>query len=230
MEQEYFDPEPEYGKLKPTVDSCFSNGWNQTWKNFFELLLVVLIVIASTMPTWMFGYWMSDRYIYPAPFYGMFIFFYSIMIIGPVKYGSKYVHLQAAKGDKCDVSGFSEAFKNYLNVIFASLLVNMIVMFGVLFFIIPGIIFACKLAFVPFLVVDRKLDAIEAITTSWNMTHGYGFEIFLIYFLSIPITIAGLLCLIIGIIPAGMWVDVTIASMYHAVSLKRQESTPAEEA
>lgn len=36
--------------------------------------------------------------------------------------------------------------------------------------------------------------------------------------LAIPISIAGLICLVVGIIPATMWITAAFASLYHAVS------------
>jgi hypothetical protein len=48
------------------------------------------------------------------------------------------------------------AFNNYLNAVLAYLLVTVIIIIGFVLLIIPGIIFACKLAFVPYLIVDQK--------------------------------------------------------------------------
>jgi hypothetical protein len=42
--------------------------------------------------------------------------------------------------------------------------------------------------------------------------------VFLIGLLAIPIVIAGLICLVVGIIPALMWITAAFASLYHAVS------------
>ncbi|HSG28608.1 MAG TPA: hypothetical protein VLA34_09025 [Candidatus Krumholzibacterium sp.] len=209
-----------YGTLKPNVDSVFSNGWNQTWKNFFELLLAQIIVFAASTPMFISGFVSSRVYYYEGPGLGFFLFFYGILILAPMKYGMSYIYLQAARKESCDASGFGEAFKNYLNVILASLLVSIITVAGFIFLFIPGIIFVCKLAFVPYLVVERRLDAIEAIQKSWEMTRGYALDIFLIYFLYIPIQIAGFLALIVGTIPATMWCEVSMASMYVAVEAK----------
>ena len=81
----------------------------------------------------------------------------------------------------------------------------------------PGIIFACKLAFVPYLVIDQKMDAVQAIKESWRLTNGYATKVFLIGLLSIPIHILGLICCGVGVIPAAMWVELTFASLYYAV-------------
>ncbi|MCK4349675.1 MAG: hypothetical protein KAX13_02390, partial [Candidatus Krumholzibacteria bacterium] len=74
----------------------------------------------------------------------------------------------------------------------------------------------------PFLVVDRKLDAIEAFKESWRMTGGYGFEIFLIGLLAIPIYIGGFMLLGVGAIISTLWVSIAVASMYHAIILRRK--------
>ena len=99
------------------------------------------------------------------------------------------------------------------------MLVGVIICIGLVLFIIPGIIFACKLAFVPYLVVDRRMAVIEAIKESWRMTNGHAWTVFLMGLLAIPICIAGLICLGVGVIVSIMWIRLAFASLYHAVSV-----------
>lgn len=208
--------------VMPTVDSCLSNGWSRLWNNFLELLLIVVIMIVAYLP----ASWSTvSKYIgvYEGFFLKVFAFFYLVMILVPLRYGADYVYLKAARGEKAEVKYMSESFQNYINAVLAGILTWAIIGFGIIFFIVPGIIFVCKLAFVPYLIVDRKLDAVGAIRKSWNMTSGHAVSIFLIYLLAIPIGIAGLLCLLIGIIPAAMWIRTSLASMYHAVCLLEEK-------
>jgi uncharacterized membrane protein len=144
--------------------------------------------------------------------------------MGPVNYGMNYAYLKAARGDKLEIKDMFAAFQNYWNAVLASLLVLVIVIIGFILIIVPGIIFACKLAFTPYLVVDRKMEVIEAVKTSWRMTNGYAWKVFLIYLLGIPIFIAGLICLGVGVIIAIMWITLAIASFYHSVSSWRAEA------
>ncbi|OGO01594.1 MAG: hypothetical protein A2Y90_02115 [Chloroflexi bacterium RBG_13_52_12] len=58
------------------------------------------------------------------------------------------------------------------------------------------------------------------------MTNGHGWKVFLIGLLAIPIGIAGLICLGVGVIIAVMWVSIALASLYHAVSTSR--ATPGQ--
>lgn len=91
---------------------------------------------------------------------------------------------------------------------------------------IPGIIFACKLAFTPYLVVDRKMEAIAAIKESWRMTNGHALEVFLIGLLAIPIVIAGLIVFGVGVIISIMWICLALATLYHAVSTTSKAPAP----
>ena len=84
--------------------------------------------------------------------------------------------------------------------------------------IVPGIIFACRLAFTPYLVVDRQMEVIEAVKESWRMTRGHAWKVFRVGLMAIPIGLAGLLCCGVGIIIAIMWSKLAFASLYHAVS------------
>ncbi len=55
------------------------------------------------------------------------------------------------------------------------------------------------------------------------MTDGYATEVFLVGLLAIPIAIAGLLCFFVGVIIALMLIRLAFASLYHAVSVIKQE-------
>ena len=209
--------------LVPGVGSAYKNGWQQLfWKYFLGLFLILIIgfiigMIPSGMNQWAQG-------TAAAGILGFLAVFYNILVNGPVQYGMAFAFLKAARGDKLEIIDMFEAFKNYWNAVLASLLVGVIIIIGLILLIIPGIFFACKLAFTPYLVVDRKMAVIEALEESWRMTGGHAWKVFLIGLLAIPICIAGLLCFIVGIIISIMWVGLAFASLYHAVSSSEKAS------
>ncbi len=196
----------------PTVGASYGNGWRQMWKFFLELLLIGIIGLVIGIPAGIDG---SDAAV---SVLGVLGFIYGILIVGPTDYGVSFAYLKAARSDKLEIRDMVEAFHNYWNAVLANILVGAIVIIGLFLLIIPGIIFACKLAFTSYLVVDQRMAVIEAVKESWRMTNGHAWTVFLIGLLAVPISIAGLLCLVVGIIPAIMWITAAFASLYHAVS------------
>ena len=143
---------------------------------------------------------------------------YSLLIIQPITYGYHYTTMRVARGEKARVEDLFEAFKNYGSTILSAISVGFLTLLGLIFLIVPGIIIACKLAFVPLLVVDKKMTAVEAINTSWRMTDGHTFTIFALGFVSMFIAIGGALFFLVGLIPAMLWIQTAYGSMYHAIS------------
>lgn len=206
--------------FSPEVGSSYGNGWRQLWKYFLELFLIGLIAWVISLPTGMGGWGQGGA----GAFLGILAAAYGILVVGPIDYGLNYSYLKAARGDKLEIKDVFAAFQNYWNAVLASLLVTVIVIVGFILIIIPGIIFACKLAFTPYLVVDKKMEVIEAVKTSWRMTNGHAWKVFLIGLLAIPIFIAGLICFGVGVIISIMWITMALASLYHSVSTSAQVS------
>jgi len=223
----------EYVKadFEPTVGDAYSHGWKTIWKYFLELFLIGLLVFLISIPINAFSFLVRDGYSWPG--IAVLIFFsvaYGILILGPLQYGMYYCYLKAARGENLQVGDLFAIKENYINVMLASLLTNIIIGIGVFMLIIPGIIFACKLAFVPYLVIDKKMDAIKALQTSWQMTDGYTINIFVMGLLAIFIAIGGIIAIVIGVIIAAMWIYASFASLYYSVEsrqLQEADSGPA---
>ena len=214
------EPSPVIG-----VGSSYGNGWRQLWKYFLVLFLIgiIFVLISSVSSVFNFAQGMGDAGA-GAVVLGILSLAYGILLTNPISYGVSFAYLKAARGDKLETKNMFEAFHNYWNAVLAYLLVGVIVFIGFVLLIIPGIIFACKLAFTPYLVVDRKMQVIEAVKESWRMTNGHAWKVFLIGLLGIPISIAGLICFGVGIIVSIMWIELAVASLYHSVSLSGEAS------
>ncbi len=201
---------------RPGAGPCYSHAWDRMWNYFLELLLVIAVMVVAAVPlTWMS---IADEVgAYEGFLLEFFALVYWIMLFAPLKYGLAYSFLRAARGEKLDTKDMLAPFKNYFNAVLGNLLVSIVVGVGLLFLVVPGVILACKLAFVPYLIVDRGLDAVEAFKESWRMTGGHAVEIFLIWLLAVPIVVAGVILLGVGLIASTMWIGLAFASMYHAV-------------
>ena len=184
---------------------------------------------------------------------GVFGIFYCL----PLLLGLSLVFLSAVRGEKIKPVNLFAAFRNYRQVLVltplfvvvpggVSALLRLLTMhvpaLGVLLSVVWSvfcILLFCKLAFVPFLLVDRPLGAADALRSSWRMTRGHEWRVFAIgllaalmftalaavallvslVFILLPAALyVGLVIGVIGYIFLLMWVLSAYASLYHAVS------------
>lgn len=240
-------------RLVPGFGNSFSTGWRVMSDNFLRLFLVIIVLSIITGPMKMFNFHfdMSDLHKLPynlgnhfghnasqifrlgtlgifAAFFALIGMLYAFLVVPIFEYGGDMIFVQAVRKIKPDfeylVKGFME---NYLHIVLANLLVFALVVLGLFALIIPGIIIGCRLAFVSYIIMDKKLDPIEAVELSWRLTKGHGWQIFFMGFVSIFIVIFGLLMLIVGIFPAIIWICSSFAALYESVL--RENEKPAEQ-
>ena len=235
-------------RLVPTFGNSFGTGWRVMSDNFIRLFLIVIVVAIISGPVSMVNFkfdpedfhggpwhWNSDFHGFInwasigllATFFGIIALLFTLFVVPVFEYGSDMTFVQAVRKIKPDfellVRGFWE---NYLHIVLANLLVAALVILGCFALLIPGIIIGCRLVFVSYIVMDKKLDPIEAVELSWKLTRGHGWRIFAMGFVSFFIILFGLILFIVGIFPAIMWVSSSFATLYQSVLIEKEK--PAE--
>lgn len=201
-----------------TAVSTYSKAWDILKRFFPDLLLIVLLLMVFQIPAGAFAE--KDEG------FNWFTPLYWLLILGPVSFSLAFATLQVVRENRFKLDPAFDVFKkNYFNLLLANLLQSVIVGIGMVFLIVPGIIFAVRLAFVPYLVTEKSMDAVEAVKASWKMTGPYAWRIFFMGLLAIPIAIGGLILLGVGIIISVMWISAAFAMIYHLVSKERENQT-----
>jgi uncharacterized membrane protein len=204
-------------KLIPTAGDAYGAAWNIMWKSFAGLLAVSIIYGIISGPPAMFQ-WQMDKiewFIFP---FALFAIGFGIFVSGPIGYSTSWVYLKAVRGEPFELKDMFAVFqRNYWNAVAANVVVGLIVGFGIVMLIVPGIIFAIRLAFVPYLIIDREMELTEALNKSWEMTKGYGGQIFLMGIIAFFVVILGLIALFFGVIISAIWISVSFAVIYQAV-------------
>jgi len=227
--------------LSPTFGDSFGTGWKVMSDNFLRLFLLVIIIGIIAAPFKMAHINVNPSHFHEAPwewgqivkfgtfgilaiFYGLFAMLYALLVAPIFQYGADLMFLQSVRRTKPDfetlIKGFTE---NYLSIILANLLTIALVVLGFFALIIPGIIIACRLALVPYVIMDKKLDPIEAVEYSWKLTRGHGWTIFFMGFVSFFIIIFGFCMIIVGIFPAIIWVWSSFASLYESLIKEKEK-------
>lgn len=216
--------------LQPSISGSFSYGWSKMFdKAFLTLLVAVIIVGLLNGPmgaTWESNNtdWFNLFWFIPVALFGLA---YAFLFKPVINYGERYLFLKAMREEETDLRLIFEGFKyKYTRIVLANLIVVALAIIGFVMLIVPGIIVLVRLSFVPFLVMDKDLEPMQAVERSWQLTKGHGWRIFGMAILSFFIFIAGLLVFIVGVLISFMWIQSAFATLYHSVISQNEEDNP----
>lgn len=202
--------------ITPSIGGSFSYAWSKMFDKFIYLLVIIIISgilqgpAQTTFKADSFHFWMI-----PVITFGLI---WGFLVVPVIKYGEKYLFLKAMREEEFEIRDLFDGFSGmYGNIILTNLIVFAMVVFGFIMLIIPGIILACRLAFVPYILMDQKLEPMQAVEKSWQMTRGHGWEIFFMGIISFFLIIGGIICLIAGVFISIMWIHSAFASLYQSV-------------
>lgn len=213
--------------IKPTWNDSLSYGWDNMKRYFLYLLLIVLVIVVLDIPLNLLDENKIDMSALSIllQVLGMA---YWLLFLPIITYSIDLLFVQTIRNEKIDLKNIIIGFNNYLNIVLVHLLTTALIGIAMVALIVPGIIVACRLAFVSYLVMDKNLDPIAAVETSWKLTRGYGWRIFALGFTSVFIFILGLLCFIVGVLPAIIWIKGSFAALYQGVLNEKEDPMDTE--
>lgn len=132
--------------------------------------------------------------------------------------GLTIFYLEIARGNALQVSNLWSHFSS-VNLLIQSILLyflqSLIIGFGFLLLIVPGVIFMCMLSMSSYILAENPgINCIEAMGRSVKMMKGRKCRVFLMYLSAFGFILLGLLCLIIGVFFAIPMVSTAFACFY----------------
>ena len=182
----------------------------ETWPIYKANFSTILILIAITIVTKFIG---SDSHNW-----GLVIVSYVISIL------ISYIWIRFILGliDKKDFNPFSRkslpSFKRFWNLLTTLILSGLCILGGFILLIIPGFYIIGRLIFSVYISVDKNKDGVASVKESWNMTKGYGWNLFWKGLLISLFIILGYIAFLVGALityPIGIMV---MAMMYREFS------------
>jgi uncharacterized membrane protein len=201
-----------------SIGDCISYGW-ETFKKrpWFLIGALVLAMVISALPG-VFGphpEFGPDGKVIPHPLtaFEAIVSIVSLVVSILVALGLTTLALRAH--DNIETAEIADLWNPgpFWRFLGAHILTVIVVALGFIAFIVPGIILAVGLGFVPYLVVERGLGPIEAMKESWRITKGHKWQLFLLLLALLGINLLGALALVVGIFVA---VPVTMIAFTHA--------------
>ena len=199
------------------ISEILGKSWSifkKNWKTIYILLALPLVL--TIIQEMLYG--LTDITGVSA-FVVQVVFWLAQMI---VSMGIIKAMLYIVRGKEVDVDTILSTKGSILPFLFASILVSLIVLFGFVLLIIPGIYLAIKYMFVPYLLIDKELGAMESLKMSSEMTKDIKWSLFAFSLVALLIGYGGILFMLIGLLVTLPYVTVAYSVLYERVRLARK--------
>jgi len=227
----------------PGVLAAYGYGGRVMWRVFWPMIGIYIVMFLMGLPLYVVNIFIEEIFAITNNMpnvalilAGVMTFAYMFGVQYPVGMGLYWVYLQAARGERVGVGHMFAVFqRNYkqtillffmLFILTACLLVIFLLLGfyinEILFypFLIPVVYYGSRLIFAFYLIVDHPaMTAVEAIQASWAMTERHFWRVMAMWGISIPLILIGYVIFIVGTVFANIWVNVSLASLYHSIEV-----------
>ena len=116
-----------------------------------------------------------------------------------VSIGLAHISIKFAKSETAVFSDLFARSDRVFRYFISSILYGIMVALGFVLLIVPGVILMIRFQFYQYLIIEKKSGPIQALKTSWRMTRGSAWNLFILWLIIIIINLAGALALGIGL-------------------------------
>jgi len=204
-----------------SIKDALRFGWKTTIQNF-GLFLGILIVagIIEVVPNLLSM--VTDDAVLLTFTIGVVFSILSIII----QMGFINITLRFSRGETAQFADLFSVFHLFFAYLGASILYALMILGGFLLLIIPGIIWAIKYQFFPYVILDQGLGPVAALRRSGEITHGVKVKLFVFGLVLAIMNLLGFLALVIGVFVTIPLTMVATAFVYRSLSM-RTSSTPS---
>lgn len=212
--------------MHPTISigSCLDEGVKNLKGNFWAFILVVIIIgilesfgNSSAVRQGMD----NDNWFISGPFSSGFLSFVVAVFIKPVfDFGGQLLFVRGNRGEDVEVADITQGFSSkelYIDIVLTNVMIIVMVLFGILCFILPGIYIACRLVLTSYLVMDKGLAPKQALKASWELMRDYWFQVIWMGLIAAGLFIFGLILFFVGVFPAIALIKAMFASFYQKI-------------
>lgn len=144
----------------------------------------------------------------------------SLILAGPLTVGLYVIALRLLRGEPTELGDLLAGFQDFGRAVGVYLLYGLFVFVGLLLLVVPGFIAAVSLWPALFLVADDAEGGImDQLRRAWEMTGGHRMRLFGLMLVLALLVFTGLLVLFVGVLFAGAFATLVVASAYEELSL-----------
>lgn len=177
-----------------SIKESFRYGWQKSKENIKLVLLATIIVLAVGAFAGEIGDRDSGQL--GSSLLSLLVLIFLIII----EIGYKKIFLKIYDIENPKLSEIFQEYRVFWKYVGVSILTSLAVLGGLVLFIIPGIFWAVRFSFAPFIVIDTKSGSIVAMKESYAITKGSFWKILLFWITVGLLNIAGIIAFGLGLL------------------------------
>jgi uncharacterized membrane protein len=203
---------------KISIKDAFSFAWNVFKKNKKFILLLMLVYVLVIMVESI----LKNAVVKNAT---MLFIVNMLTVVVDIFMGIGFIKifLKLSRGQEAKIEEIIGDGKYFWRFLGAYILYFLILLFGFILLIIPGIIWQIKYGYFAYLIIDKDMGPIQAIKESGKITYGFKWELFLLQLVMGLSLLCGLLLLGVGLLIAYPVVLLVIVYAYRTLVGERVE-------
>jgi len=193
-------------------------GYETVKKNLGFFLKIMALMIAASLITNL----ALEKVVDVNPVLGWLLYFFGLALTILFSIGWIKINLKFYDQEKL---GLNDLF-NYYHLLFryfiAYMIYMIIVLFGLIFLIVPGIILAVRYCFYAYYLIDKDYGPIKALAESSALTQGKRWEIFVFLIFLGAINLLGFLFFFVGLIFTLPITALAVAYVFRKLSEEKE--------
>lgn len=202
-----------------SIQEALRFGWETTKSNFSLLLSLLIIsalvsivpdVIAKMVPETVWGssvYWL--------------VWIAAVALGFVIDVSLIFIMLRFVDKEGVKVSMIFSQYRLTFRYVIAAVFYGLMVVFGLILLIVPGIYFALRYQFYAYALVDKQADIFESFKISASLTEGEKLALLRFFLILVLINIAGALVFLVG-----LFVTMPLSMLSYAYVYRKLSSRP----
>jgi len=208
-----------------SIKEAFSYGWGALKKNFWFLVGVFAIIVVVSGIFSAISQYATDHSVV---WLSVAVQIASVVVQTIFTIGSTRIALRIYNQQETSIKELFLEDGKFWSYIVATILYLLIVLAGLILLIVPGIVWALKYQFYPWLIVEKNMKGKEAFKTSGVITKGNKGKLFLFWLATAGVCIVGFIIVGIGIIPAAALVFMANTFVYKKLSAQLETTQSSQ--